>query len=533
MKNLKYKPLIFSSIVKPIVSHEKDKYLAIASLDRLRQFLPNVDPNNYDLLPFSTDAYVANHVNLNGAVVDGETAVATAQYFVYKQTNIEHNRERIVGVILTVGFSEFGTNKPLDAEVARKMKGPFNVTVGGVIWRVASQELADFLEDTNDPDSPHYQAVSSSFEMAYDDYDVAVLPMGSRLLEEAEIVASGEMKTELSKSLKSFGGNGRLDDGRCVATLIKSVMPLGIGLTESPAAEVNGLAVPEVSANEETANMKNEDIINKLESIDQNLKTTVTDLTESIKKVGEAASATTASLEKIQEKVEKISQSEKTNVMKNNEIMKITSLKDITDEALASKTIVASSIVDFVNSELETFSVKWDAEKQSKDQAIKANEEKANELAKLNEQLQKDLEVVKANLKKVEDEIAAKARQETFNARMSSFDSVYELTDEDRKVIASQIKDITEDAFADYEKNLAILLKAKNKEAIAAAKKTKETVASTTTEDTTETVDSTVDKAAKTTPTVAATTTPETKTLKEKNSKIWAPESILVDSYKR
>lgn len=519
----------FSSVLKPVVSSEKDNYLALASLEQLRTFIPKIDEKNVDLLAFSTDAYVVNHVNLNGAVVDSETAVDTIDMFIYKQCNLEHDRNKVVGVLLTAAFSEFETNKPISKDDARKMKSPYNVTVGGVIWRVVNDKLADYLEDTNDPNSPNYQKVSASYEMGYDEFDIALLPSDSRNLEDAEIITSGEEKAKFSKLLKNFGGNGKTEDGKNVAIILKgNVTPLGIGLTESPAAAVKGLAVPEDTEKEEDASiMKTEEILNKLNNLDKVFITNSKELTESLRKVGEIANETKANFEKLQEK---ISHLENSNVKKNNVIMKITSLKDITDEALAAKTITASSIDTFVQDELKKANDQWTKEKEEKDNLIKTNTEKAAELEKINKQLQEDLDKVKAGLQKLEEEKAAREKQEKFNARMAAFDTKYELTDDDRAAIASQVKDVSDEDFSKVEKNLTVLLKSKDKEAIAAAKKTEQTASLNKNE--TEVVEQTVEGATQTTSTPPATTAPAAKSLKEKFANHFKPENIKVEIYK-
>ena len=67
---------IFSSTIKPLVSEEKDKYLAMASLLEVSDFVPELDTDtNIDLLPIAFNACVANRVNKNGDVVNGETAL--------------------------------------------------------------------------------------------------------------------------------------------------------------------------------------------------------------------------------------------------------------------------------------------------------------------------------------------------------------------------------------------------------------------------------------------------------------------------
>ncbi len=508
-KEFKYK-IDFSSIIKTAVPEEKNSFLAKASLDELRKFIPDIDEKNVDLLPFSTDAYVVNHVNLNGAVVDAATAVDTIDLFIYKQCNLEHDRNKIVGVLLNASFSEFGTNKLISKEDARKMTEPFNVTVGGVIWRVINANLIEYLEDTNNPSSPNYQKVSASYEMGYDDFEIAVLPIGSRNLVDAQIIRSGEEKARLSKVLKTFGGTGRTDDGQEVAILLKGeVTPLGIGLTENPAAAVQGLAVPQAN----TENLDNEDDANmiNIEEFTQKFQQTIIETIQT-------------ELKKQEENVEKISHLENSNVKKNNGIMKITSLKDITDEALASKTIVASSIETFVNEELLKANDQWVKEKEEKDNAIKSTQEKAAELEKTNLKLQADLDALKSTVSQLQTEKAAKEQQEKFNARMASFDVKYELTDEDRAAIAFQVKNVADENFESVEKNLSVLLQAKDKEVIA---KKKEVVASVTT--TTEVVNTAIETAVPITPVPAATTTPAPKTLKEKFSKAFAEDQFIIE----
>ena len=184
MKNHKY-TTTFSSVIKPVVSEEKDKYLALASMVELEKFLPDVDiEKNIDLLPVAFNAFVANRVNKNGDVVDTETAVAMHDNFVNKPINIEHNRKSIVGTILTAGFSSFGSDEPLTKEEVGETKEPFNVTLGGVIWKVASTELADLIEDSADPTSENYLKISASWELGFSDYNIVAIETESKNIED-------------------------------------------------------------------------------------------------------------------------------------------------------------------------------------------------------------------------------------------------------------------------------------------------------------------------------------------------------------
>ncbi len=125
MKDFKYKT-IFSSEIKPLVSEDKDKYLALASLVDVGNFLPDIDTDtNVDLLPVAFNAFVVNRVNKNDDVIDASVALDIFKSFINKPINVEHNRDRVIGTILTAGFSEFGTDRPLSEEEVLDSKGPF------------------------------------------------------------------------------------------------------------------------------------------------------------------------------------------------------------------------------------------------------------------------------------------------------------------------------------------------------------------------------------------------------------------------
>ena len=87
MKNLKYTS-IFSSTVRPVVSEEKDKFLSLASMVDLENFVPEIDTEKeVDLLPVAFNAFVANRANKNGDVIDTETAVRIKDSFINKPIN--------------------------------------------------------------------------------------------------------------------------------------------------------------------------------------------------------------------------------------------------------------------------------------------------------------------------------------------------------------------------------------------------------------------------------------------------------------
>ncbi len=418
MKNHKY-TTTFSSVIKPVVSEDKDKYLALASMVELEKFLPDVDiEKNVDLLPVAFNAFVANRVNKNGDVVDTETAVAMHDNFINKPINIEHNRKSIVGTILTAGFSSFGSDESLTKEQVEDSKEPFNVTLGGVIWKIADQSLADKIESSSEPTSEDYMGISASWELGFSEYNLVVLEGDEKNIENAtEISDPTEVEKHMDK-LKGFGGKGKFDDNSSVyRKVINDVVPLGIGLTENPAADVQGV-LTENGATEQKALAK--EALEK-ETISQNTKNTV--------------------------KTEKV------------EAMKIENLKDITDESL--QTLTASAIHEFIQESLKTASEEYSSKKTEQEDSLNDAREQHETLSKEHASLEAKLEDVMAQLNKLEAEKAEKDKQEAFNQRMASFDERFNLDDEDRKVLASQIKDLGEEQFVDFDKTVSVLLSSK------------------------------------------------------------------------
>ena len=258
----------FSSVLRPLVSEEKDKYLALASLAEVGGFIPNVDTEkNVDLLPVAFNAAVVNRVNKNGDVIDTSTALASYKDFINKPINLEHNRERIVGVILTAGFSEFGSDAPLTEDQVKDLKGPYNITLGGVIWKIANPNLATTIEDSSDSTSVNYQKISASWELGFNEYNLIVIEGESKNIEDGlEISDASEIET-LKANLRTFGGSGKIDKSKSVyRKVIGNVVPLGIGLTETPAADVKGVATIKI----EEKQQPDEENISKIENLDVN-----------------------------------------------------------------------------------------------------------------------------------------------------------------------------------------------------------------------------------------------------------------------
>jgi hypothetical protein len=352
--------------------------------------------------------------------------------FVNKPINIEHNRQRVVGTILTAGFSEFGTDKPLTEEQVQANGGPFNITLGAVAWKVVNNDLTDLIEESNDPTSENYMKISASWELGFTDYEIVLMDGEDKNIEAGITISDAAEIEALKENLRIFGGTGTTEEGKHVyRKVINDVVPLGIGLTETPAADVKGVSVrkemePRVAkSKEDTVSTENEE--------------------------------------------NNISQCKEKNVNKTERvIMKIKSIKDITDENL--KELSASAISDFIEEELKEASVQYLEEKQEIQKSLDATKEESSTLREDSEKTKDELAKVKEALEGLEAAKKEREAEEAFNLHMATLDEEYELTDEDREVIASDIKDMDEAAFEDYHKRVSVLLRDKNRQAIQAAK---------------------------------------------------------------
>jgi hypothetical protein len=478
MKQHKYTTTFGSIKIKPLVSSEKDEYLALASMEKLSDFIPEVNTEeNVDLLPIAFNACVANRVNKNGDVVDGQTAVAMAKNFVNKQINIEHNRERVVGVILKAGFSQFGTDEPMDEVSASELKSPFNITLGGVIWKVVNNNLAKMIENSSDPTSEDYEKISASWELGFSDYNLVMLEGEEKNIEDGVIISDSQEIEKHKGMLRSLGGSGKTEDGRSIyRKVINDVVPLGIGLTENPAADVVGV------------------------------------LTHSKQK----------NTEKIEENN---SHSETQNVNKTKEqVMKLNSIEELTDEKVQEMT--ASVVSDFIQDQLKQASEQYSEEKAKFETELAEAKENYDKLVNENEASKTELESVVAELAALKEQLASSEAEKAFSLRMSKFDESFDLTDEDREVIASDIAGLDEEAFEAYEKKISVLLSSKVKSDEKEVEAKVEEVVASVEPEAKEVVEDAVDSATPEADVIANSATVETPSFQEKYAKAFSMEGF-------
>lgn len=420
MSNYKFTSIFGEARIKCAIGADRDKYLALASLEEIKPFIPKIDTeSNIDLLPIAFNACVVGRANRNGDCIDTAIALEIYKNFINKPINVEHSRAKCLGVILTAGFSEFGTDKPLSPEQVKDLKVPYNMTLGGVLWKIVNQDLTDRVEESNDETSEHFQSVSASWELGFSEYKIIATDGDSKNLEDCYEVDE-TITASLENYLKANGGTGKTKDGKSVyRKVIGKVVPLGIGLTENPAADVKGVAI--------NKNEPSKDI-------------TIKDADSS-------------------EKIEKISQSSNLDVnINSNKFMKISSLEDVNDKNW--KELCASDVSELIAAKIKEANEAYVAEKGKYDEFVKSSQAADQKMKDDYAGLKTSLEAVQAELSKLQAEKVDREKVDRFNARMGDVCGTYALNEEMAKVVAEQLKKCdTDEDYASYKTNMAVFLK--------------------------------------------------------------------------
>ena len=98
--------------------------------------------------PPAFNAAVVNRFNKNDDGIDTETALRIAKLFKHKPTNIEHKKEKVVGHILTAGFSKYGSSEILTPDQLSNYNDPFNIALGAVVYKFVNKDFA-YRSDSN------------------------------------------------------------------------------------------------------------------------------------------------------------------------------------------------------------------------------------------------------------------------------------------------------------------------------------------------------------------------------------------------
>ncbi len=458
----KYKTSFLQPILASADIDQEDIKISRASLNDLRNIMPeSVDlDKNIDLIGVAFNAAVVNKFNKNHDGISTETALAVKDYFVHKPANIEHKKQRIVGHIVSAGFSGYGDNELLDEEVLAGYEDPFNISLGAVVYRMVDKKFAQLLNQSVDPESSMYNQVSASWEIGFNDYQIA---LGSENLAEAEIITDQKQIDELSQYLKAADGSGKMEDGTIIRRLVVGdVYPLGIGFTANPAADVEGVILTEKQGELKISDKRDlgSDTDKRAKEILKNILNFKNNISQSEKNAVKSERESNPS------------------IMNTNQLVQ--EIKSVLDEKLSSEKMSkdtfaeesVASISDIVNQAIREKNEEYKRDLSSAKEEKAKVEAQHQELTASVEEMKQKLEAAEDKIRQFEDEQARQTALACFNARMEAVEQDYELSEADLKIVASEVKELTEtdEAFASYQEKLAVVFAHKSKEHLKAEK---------------------------------------------------------------
>jgi DNA repair exonuclease SbcCD ATPase subunit len=140
--------------------------------------------------------------------------------------------------------------------------------------------------------------------------------------------------------------------------------------------------------------------------------------------------------------------------------------QDFSEESVAS---ISKVFIEAIREKGEQYVADLEKAKAEKEEAVQAQNSLQEKMGEVEQQLQSTQEKLAA----LEEENAAREAEVRFNSRMEALNEIYELDEDDSKIVASELAslDETEESFAGYQEKLAKVWKHKNKEFIAAEQK--------------------------------------------------------------
>lgn len=400
------KPVNFTTQIRALKEDEYEKYhvskasmLEIATANSL---LPEsfTQYKNMDILPVLFSIAVVNKFNNNDDAISPLEAAKLLSSFPHKPINIEHKKELIVGHLIKASFSNqepaFSEDDPLDY---LDRTDPFFISGAGFIYRSIFPKLAEALVSASDENDESYNAYAASWEIGFNAFDIAVGD-GDTIGETRIVTASDPDFEKLSSQLKANKGSGKTPDGQSVRRILRGEKtPLGVGLTENPAAKVEGIYA--------------------LASIND---------------------------EKISEKIE-------THVT-NNEID--TAMDEKQFQELKTLLTALASREDVTDPAQEAFN-KIEGLLAEKGKDWKASADKTEEALKETQATLKDVETklseAEQKISSFEEDIAVRDSADKLNDRMATIASEFSLEDAEEKIVAKEVAALSSDD-SDFEKYL-------------------------------------------------------------------------------
>ena len=416
----------------------KGLQISEASLNNLKPLIPesvNLE-RNIDLLGVAFNAAVVNSFNKNGDGIDSRSAVEIKDYFIHKPTNIEHNRDQVVGHIVSSGFSSYEDSRILSDQEVLSSSDPLNISLAAVVYKNANPQLSEMLEGSSEEEG-FSTVISTSWELGFNEFAIAV---GSKDLKECEVMYGDEAE-KIKDKLKAFGGDGRLEDGRaCYRLVVGEIFPLGVAFTTKPAADVNGVVIAQDEKNKKKELVAEEENFNKIKN--------------------------------------KSSQKHKNIVIQNKEInlnmeteKLINSLEALLDEKRRENDFseeAVASVSKLVNDVIIEKSAEWKSQVEEAKLQKQDLEASQTELAEKYDAINEELKNTKEQLESIQGENAARDASYAFDSRMEALSSEFDLQAEDLELIAFELKSLSteEEAFLNYKEKFTKVWSHKNKDLI-------------------------------------------------------------------
>lgn len=225
-----YKTIFATNCQIKALLDTKERQTAIASLNNIPVDLEE----NSDLLGISFEAALANCINANDDGMSAENLVEVAKNFLFKPLNLDHHRKFTCGVITGYSFTKYGSGELMTEEEAKASKDKFCISLTGVLWRLVNKDLASLIEDTSE--------VHASWEIGFSTNNLILLPKGKTDYKDGLIITAEDKDfNKISECLRANGGGGTWGEFRVCRDIILPALPLGIGLTENPAADVKNV----------------------------------------------------------------------------------------------------------------------------------------------------------------------------------------------------------------------------------------------------------------------------------------------------
>lgn len=192
---------------------------------------------------------------------------------------------------------------------------------------------------------------------------------------------------------------------------------------------------------------------------ESNFETNYCDLVASFNQKSEKSVNNLEKNEKLSVKQLTASNSQNKNNEKqtNMKLEKLNSLDEVTDEKLIAGEITAGVIATFLEGHIDKLGADWAAKEKAKADALALATENASSIGT-------KLATVEAELETLKNEAVAREKAEVFNTRIAALAEDFEFSDEQREIVASEIKDLDSESFDKYLKKLELFAKKKMKQ---------------------------------------------------------------------